>query len=262
MLPYTNQNSTSGAPAAVFNPNPALVNGSTTNTNAGCSALFLWNATARTLYDDLGTGNPVIAESARTSTTCYIKGLSEHIRIQTSSPLPWFYRRVVFCLKFDSFSTAESSPLFPPRDYYVPAGTTGPVRSMYNFINNNTTPLSLATIQSFMFKGRGGSDWNEMIIAPLDHRRIDVKYDKTFTIKSSTSTGTVKEFKFWHPLNKNIVYQDDENNGGMDSTPTSVLSKPGMGNLFVVDIVSPGIGSAPSDLISINPSATLYWHEK
>lgn len=38
-------------------------------------------------------------ESRRTATSCYMRGFSEHIRIQTSTGIPWFWRRICFTVK-------------------------------------------------------------------------------------------------------------------------------------------------------------------
>lgn len=257
MLPLTNTGAT-GVPISSFQATQGYI--SAVNTvNAGCQAFFLWNATART--SDYTSNNSVIQASARTSQTCYIRGLSEHIRVQTSSGLPWFYRRIVFRIKLSGFPVAEGSPLILPVDYYQDTNSIGMRRLLYNFIGANT-PNTLSNIQSYLFKGRGGADWNEMIIAPVDTTQVDLMYDKTFTIKSGNAVGTVREFKHWHPCNKNLVYDDDEDGAEMDPSYYSVLGKQGMGNLYVADIFSCGQGATSTDILTFNPTATLYWHEK
>lgn len=257
MLPLTNTN-TSGTPTNVFSGQQAFVNANLTP-NAGCQALFLWNATART--SDYTSNNSVIQASARTSQTCYVRGLGEHVRIQTSSGLPWFYRRIVFRIKIAGFPVSEGAAMIPPADYYQDTNSIGMRRLLYNFIAANT-PNTLSNIQSYLFKGRGGADWNEMIIAPIDTTQVDLMYDKTFTLKSGNAIGTVREFKHWHPCNKNIVYDDDEDGAEMDPSYYSVLGKQGMGNLYVADIFSCGQGGTATDILSFNCNSTLYWHEK
>lgn len=257
MLPITNT-SANGIPAASYNANSAFVSG-LNSTNAGCQGFFVWNATARTT--DFSSNNSVIQQSARTSQSVYVRGLSEHVRIQTSSPLPWFYRRIVFRIKLGGFPVAETSPLTTPVDYYQDTNSVGMRRLLYNYIGGST-PNTTSNIQSYLFKGRGGLDWNEMIVAPIDTAQVDLMYDKTFTLKSGNNLGTVREFKFWHGCNKNLVFDDDEDGAEMDPSYYSVRSKPGMGDLYVVDLFSGGAGLGNNDIVSFNTTATLYWHEK
>lgn len=66
--------------------------------NGSVGGIYFWSPTARDLY----VGPTLVAkanESARTSTTCYMRGLSEHLRIQSSSGCPWFHRRICFTAK-------------------------------------------------------------------------------------------------------------------------------------------------------------------
>jgi len=111
-------------------------------------------------------------------------------------------------------------------------------------------------------KGRKSIDWSDPIIAPLDTSRITVKYDKTITSKSGNDRGTVREFKLWHPMNKNLVYGDDEAGDNMTTVFRSVTSKAGMGDYYVMDVITPGSGAVTSDQLLLQSNSTLYWHEK
>jgi hypothetical protein len=113
-----------------------------------------------------------------------------------------------------------------------------------------------------LYKGLAGKDWDDLIVAPVDTSRISVKFDKTWTIQSGNSNGVVRERKLWHPMNKNIVYDDDENGDVEQASYFSVDSKAGMGDYYVVDIIQPGTGATSSDLLQISTNSTLYWHEK
>lgn len=219
---------------------------------------FLWQATAMDLNDAAGNPNLKINEAQRTSTTCYMKGLSEHVRVQTSSGVPWFHRRICFTYRgnnpFRASLTPESSP--------VAIETSSGFTRLFNNIGVDSAPNTLAAREAVIFRGTIQRDWNDPIVAPTDPTRIDVKFDKTWTLKSGNASGTVYERKLYHPMNKNLVYDDDED-GGVESTATySVLSKQGMGDFYVYDILSAGLGATASDLAAIYANSTLYWHEK
>ncbi|UJO02118.1 Cap [Molossus molossus associated gemycircularvirus 3] len=250
MLTYSNTSATGASQATAAGP--AFVSATT-------GGIFLWQATAR----DLTAGSTLATisnESARTSTNTYMRGLSEHVRIQTSSGLPWFHRRVCFTAKGDdpwrlSFSGDSGTP------YTYVESTNGFGRLMFN-ISVNSTPNYTNQIYSVIFKGAQGVDWNDAIIAPIDTRRITLKFDQTWTMQSGNTQGVVRERKLWHPMNKSLLYDDDESGIGETTSYDSVTSKPGMGDYYVLDIFSAGTGGTSTDLLRIDATSTLYWHEK
>jgi len=69
----------------------------------------------------------------------------------------------------------------------------------------------------------------------------------------------------WHPTRKNIVYNEDEEGGAPDAfgSYTSVIGRPGMGDLYVYDIVYNVIPSASgTTTLNFTPEGTYYWHER
>lgn len=250
MLAWSNTTST-GASQSVA-PSAAYVNGNAVG-------YFLWNATAQDLNNQTGVPANVGQEASRTASTCYMRGLSEHIRIQTSSGLPWFWRRVCFTFKgVPPFSTTDT-PTQTLRAYQDT--TTGMQRLLFN-LEVNASPNTRNNLDGLIFKGAKGLDWNDIMVAPLDTRRITVKYDKVTTIKSGNANGTVLERKLWHPMNKNLVYDDDESGDVEATSYVSTTSKAGMGDYYVLDMMYAGSGGAAGDLLLFNPNTTLYWHEK
>lgn len=248
MLSFSNTANT-GASKTVGS-GPAYVNGVGTG-------FFLWNSTAQDLTASDGVSS-VYEEGARTATSCYMKGLSEHIRIQTSSGLPWFWRRICFTLK-GGFPLAVDSPTQPSQTYVD--SSSGMQRLWFN-VDVNNTPNLRNQVDSIIFKGAKGVDWNDFIVAPVDTRRITVKYDKTTMIRSGNANGTAMERKLWHPMGKNLVYDDDESGDAEATSYTSVTSKAGMGDYYVLDLVTGGTGGTTSDVILMQANSTLYWHEK
>lgn len=213
------------------------------------------------LSNSTGGQNTVILDSQRTSTTCFMRGLSEHIRIQTSSGLPWFHRRICFTTKSDTFAVTQ------PGD--TPITSTAPYRETSDGFQRllvnagvNSQSATTAAIEGEIFKGTLGKDWSDQLIAPVDTTRVDLKFDKTWTIKSGNANGTVVERKLWHGMNKNLVYDDDESGNIKADSVYSVGDKRGMGDYMIYDIVVPGIGGGSTDTIYISCSSSMYWHEK
>lgn len=211
-----------------------------------------------------GATNPnyAINVAERTATTCYMRGFSERLRIQTNSHIPWFHRRICFALRgLGAFNTINSQDT-PVQGFGSSIDTSnGMERLWFNQAVNamsNTTTAQL----SVLFKGAQGSDWNDVIVAPVDTARVDMKYDKTWLIKSPNEAGAIADRKLWHPMNKNLVFDDDETGESMTSSYLSVDSKQGMGDYYILDLFQPGLGASTSDLINISANSTLYWHER
>lgn len=249
MLTYSNTTAT-GSPQA-----PALgvayVAGNTTGR-------FLWQATAMDLNDNAGNPNLRINQAQRTSTVCYMKGLSEHIRIQTSSGVPWFHRRICFTFRgLNPFRNTVATEVSP-----VKIETSNGWQRLFNNIGVDSAAQTLAAREAYLFRGEIQRDWNDPIIAPTDPTRVDVKFDKTWTLKSGNQSGTVYERKLYHPMNQNLVYDDDEAGNVETTVDFSVNSKQGLGDYYVYDIISAGLGASATDLAAIYANSTLYWHEK
>jgi len=254
MLSWSNTSNTGASRAVAAGPlvlNAGSYGGGTT----------LWCPTGRDL-DLGGTVNTVANESARTATTCFMRGLSENIRIQTSSGLPWFHRRICFTFKgpqpFRQVSSSDSPTQAPN---IIQETTAGMVRLWLNSYVN-ATPNTRNNHESYIFKGANGTDWDDILTAPVDTRRISVKFNKVWTIKSGNAAGTVVDRKLWHGMNKNLVYDDDESGPNEISTYYSVDSKAGMGDYYVYDIFTPGVGGTTSDYLQVQSCASMYWHEK
>lgn len=242
MLGYSNSTAANQSGSTTYLAQPAVVTGINAN------ACFVWCATARAASDGTGPGVP-IEQATRTATTCYMRGLKEKIEIQCSDGLPWQWRRICFTTK-SQFLTVSTS--FNVRQLT----SSGYARVMNQLANPFTTLYPL------LFRGLQNSDWNDAMIAPVDTSRVTLKYDKVVSIASGNEDGCVRSYSRWHAMNKNLVYDDDENGATESSNDFSVTSKAGMGDYYVVDIFRPRLGGATNNQLSINPQATLYWHEK
>lgn len=250
MLSWSNTNGTGGTQTVSLGN--LLVAGSTGY------AWVPWQATAQ----DLDALSTVPNDANRTATSCYMVGLAENLKFQTSSGLPWFHRRICFTIKgpnpFASISTLDT----PNQTTNFFADTTNGMERLFFNLQVNSSTTTLANQQALLFKGIQGKDWIDPITAPVDNLRVSVKFDNTRTISSGNSNGIVRERKIFHPMRKNLIYDDEEAGESKQSSYYSVDSKLGMGDYYVLDIIQPGTGGTSTDLLLLSATSTLYWHEK
>ncbi|WGD01137.1 MAG: capsid protein [Genomoviridae sp.] len=253
MLVWSNTNNVTGASQAT-QPAPITANGNTAYRG-------FWIATAQDLTDQTGILGRVGEEAVRTATSCYMRGVAEHLRIQTSSALPWFWRRICFTYKGPELTNVSSLDS-PTSSIYAYLDTTSGMQRLGFNQNVANMPNTINNHDSIIFRGAKGLDWQDYIVAPVDNSRVSLKFDKTWTLRSGNQSGTVKEVKLWHPMNKTLMYGDDESGDLQATNYTSVSSKIGMGDYYIMDIIAPGQGGTASDLMVMVPNTTLYWHEK
>ena len=228
--------------------------------NGNATGVFLFCPTAMDLTTPSTHTYP--QEAGRTSRECYMKGFSEHLRLQTSSGIPWFHRRICFTSKGVSpFNTI--APSDTPVNNFTPYLETsnGLERLWFNEVINGMGN-TLSAQYGILFKGQQNQDWNDLIVAPVDTSRVTLKFDKTWTLKSGNASGTIYERKLWHPMNKNLVYDDDETGVAEYSSHFSVNSKAGMGDYYIMDIFTAGLNATSTDQINVYANSTMYWHEK
>lgn len=223
--------------------------------NATLGATFLWCATARDFTAGLGSGATVTLQAARTATSCYMRGLKERIEIQTSTGLPWQWRRICFTIK-----GAQADFGATPLEIET---TNGEQRFLYNLNSGSTVDNSqLTALRNSIFRGAYGIDWTSVLNAQTDPTRVTVKYDRTTVVSSGNSSGKLKLCNLWHPMNSTLMYDDDETGAQMTSNKYSTYGRIGMGDYLVADFIVAGIGGTSTDLMTFNPCATLYWHER
>lgn len=250
MLSYSNTTVTNPVGNATYATGPATLRGDQTY-------IFAWMPTARGLTDGTGITNSVYEVSQRTATSCYMRGLKEAVNIRTNSSNAWQWRRICFTFKgYNLFPNDNGNNT--PYQYFTQLANLGMVRTMNNLNTNEKGNRLLDR----MFRGTQNEDWLNVFNAPLDTERITVMSDRTRTIASGNDSGVLRTYKQWYPMNKNLVYNDDE--AGDDMTPSffSTHGKPGMGDYYVVDFFQCSDGADQSDLMTVLPEATLYWHEK
>jgi len=219
----------------------------------GVTYIFPFAATARGLLNSDGDIAGPAEEATRTSTECYMRGYKEIVQIQTSSGMPWQWRRICFTMKGTRLSALTSD------GYYLNRLTSSGYMRIVNNISGTTFGSNLVDL---IFQGINGVDWVGIFNARTDDRLVDIKYDRTRLIQSGNASGVMRNYRHWHPMNETLVYGDEE--AGMDERTSdySTTGKGGMGDYYIVDIISAGTGATATDNLSFQPEAKLYWHER
>lgn len=259
MLQYANTSTANGNPVAT-GPGPYLVNG------ANGTAVSIFTPTAMDIDNTVNVPNTITYDSARTATTCFIKGFSERIKIQTSTGRPWFWRRVVIRAKNRQLMSYSSSDTIVPT-VGSPANpsyheTTQGMQRLFNNLSTSGGNQTITNLLGILFKGQVNTDWVDPMTAHVDTSRVDLVSDKVITVKSGNESGTVREFKMYYPYNHNLVYEDDESGAGKIGVFNSVFDKRGHGDMHIIDLFAPGVGGTAADLLNLTTSSTLYWHER
>lgn len=223
---------------------------------------FCWIATAREKVMPGGDSATVENDTMRTATSCYMRGLKERITILTGSPQPWIWRRVVFCYKGSDLITVDTPTHGVGQLFHE--SSNGYSRFYPNLLDI-TDPRSAVIgdqIKSVVFKGKIGTDYTSSFDAKVNRERVNVISDQTRQIKSSNDRGVIRTFNHWYPFNKNLVY--NENEEGLDVTDDfySANSSRSMGDVYVYDMFTCGLGGGVNDELRLLPTATLYWHER
>jgi len=214
-----------------------------------------WIATARTSH----TENSL---SDRLSDTCFMRGLKETITLSQSTALAWTWRRVCFTLKGDPLRLRNGTTEFLPLFYEDAAGVKRLSQVLTTATNSSGNLAIAAQFVDFMFRGAKGVDYDEVMQANIDAKRIDVKYDRYVSLNNLNSRGKMVVQKLWHPMNANIIYDADEVGDAETNIAYSVKSKQGMGDYYVVDFFKPMSNGTSSDTLTFIPQSTLYWHER
>lgn len=259
MMPFSNT-TVAGVASGTFAANPLYLLASSsilgTFPVSASASVMCWAATARSTYSTnvpaLGTPND---QSTRSASNCYMRGLSEVVRIRTNDATSWKWRRICFEFKpganlLNTLNT-ETYPNYLLTSVGMVrtlAALTGPYTSLY----------------PFLFRGTYGNDWTDPLEARVDGDLVTLRYDKIRTISSNSGQLFDKTYKMWYPMNKTLFYADDEI-GGKESVATynASLSRKGMGDYMVIDIIQQSASnSTTTGTLCFEPQATLYWHEK
>lgn len=222
----------------------------------------LWCATARDNRTSPTTVGNKYDSSTRTAQTCFMRGLREKYTITKDDGSNYLWRRIVFTMKGRRLHVPTTGSLSDV-DLYLLQDNIG--------YSRHTTVIQAPGLDDseywdrvlgIIFRGTGGTDWLFVENAKLDNTHIVPLYDKTMRIGGGSSDVYMQTKKFWHPFNKNLVYNDDEFGGGKTPSTFSTEGRQGMGDVYVLDILVGAPGLAEGSSITITPESVLYWHER
>jgi hypothetical protein len=252
MLTYTNVNASSQTGGTTYAQVPAIITG-----GSGTPFVAVWCSTARdNVANSTGRVGTKFDQACRTASLCYMVGLKEVIEVQVADGLPWQWRRICFALK--GGSTASGNLPGASTSFAVSQETSaGWVRTF-----NGLTQTQQNNFFALLFQGALNSDWNDPLTAKVDTERVSLKYDKVCTIASGNEDGVIRKYNRWHPMRKNLMYDDDESGGTTGPSGYSTNSRIGMGDYWVIDIIKPRVGSTSANQLLFNLESTLYWHER
>lgn len=246
MCNYSNTTASTPTGSTTYSSDAAILRG-------GVTYIFPWIASARPGSDSNNVAAVPIEQTNRTASTCYMRGLKERIQIQTSTGMAWQWRRICFTMKGDRLWKNDAA------GYRWSLMTSAGVVRVVNSISGTVQGSNFVDL---LFDGANGVDWISPFTAKVDKDILTLKYDKTIIIQSGNDTGVMRNFSRWHGMNRNLVFDDDEAGDTEIANRYSAVGKQGMGDYYVVDIISAGTGSTSSDQMSFQPEATLYWHER
>lgn len=191
-------------------------------------------------------------ESNRQRQSTYSRGYKERSTI-IFGPSPWMYRRIVFSLKgFALFDQTGDLPPFLDIETPIAIGMTRLMGQM--------PTTQYIRLRDLLFDGQEGVDWATILNAKVDTTRVTLHYDRKISLNSGNQVAATRQFKFWHPTNKTLMYDDDEAGETGLNTYVSTTSKIGMGDLYVVDYFENLLGN--TETLQWGSEGTYYWHEK
>jgi len=184
----------------------------------------------------------------RNTTTTYARGYRERINIKLGAGGTWSWRRVAFALKGPQIRNFWiDNSLIPPIDGLQDEFGQTTVRAL----NTVESPI-LTQITTLLFEGVQNEDWYDPYTAKVDKTRVTLLYDRVRSFNPGNESGKIINIKQWLPINKNIVYDDDENAQGMTSIPYSTEGKPGLGDGMIPAINQMLLDLSPAELSKVN----------
>lgn len=197
---------------------------------------IMWCPTARYRHEN---------EEQRNRTTTFIKGFADHLTVTSPNAVVFMWRRIVFrshVIYSEALSQSTSNGVI----YYR---------------NMNVDQSQAQIMIEDILRGQAGQDWVDAGNAVVDTRQVELISDKTRYIRPEGAFGDIKTFKMYYPINKNMTYDDEERNGGTESSPWAAPGRT-HGNVYVIDLFRSNISTQANAALNLRMQSTLYWHEK
>lgn len=245
----------------IFQSVSTIPSGATVDASGPRFQVFGFTATARTIDTSNTAGEANVNDDAtRTATRCFMRGIKERLKYETTSGRSYLHRRICLTFMGQEFIKRESDGL---TGSLWQESSAGYVRALTNVLGIGSDTETWNQMAQVIFKGQVNEDWSDLITAKVDNQRVKLMYDRTYTIRSGNDTGIQKERKLWHAMNKTLIYNDDEAGGSKLPSELSANNRQSMGDYYIFDIFD--VGEAPvdeGDQLGFAVQATLYWHER
>lgn len=249
------QPGTNPDPSTTISGNESRINANTTNTSASGVHCYAFSPSYRWL-----TANNATYLANRTATRTFVRGYFERYSLVPSDDSVWHWRRLVISCKDGLLLTVGDET-----GAQSTSASTISTRKFRDLTGQTTGDYQKAwdNIQDFVFRGVKVTDWNDQMTAPVDKYRFNVHSDKLRVIKSGNSRPAPRYVKTYVPINKSICYDDEENGISVTASPYSIGSKPGIGDIYVLDFfVCKAPVAATTSALNISSTATYYWSER
>lgn len=227
---------------------------------SGPNWIFLWHATGRTNQNVPGVYGDKNDISTRTAQNCFIRGLKESYHWDGSDSYPFIHRRIVFSFYGTELvrdrTSAEQGRYFENNDLH------GYTRSTTIVQNGSNTPGNWPrnNLVDLVYAGTEDIDWFDLTTAKTDNKRVRIISDKRRTMISHNDQSVFRVNKTWTPINKTLMYNDEENAGGRNMSHYSADTRASVGDIYVMDVVQLPVNFSAT--ITMNIQSTLYWHER
>jgi hypothetical protein len=208
-------------------------------------------------------GTPVISTTSRYTRKrqeIFFRGIKERVFISANLSVIW--RRVVF-LTHERFSFAQ--PL---------VGVTQDGHPPYWRRNIRTFDPTNGEVGDILWQGQSGVDYSEedRAISRIDPERVRVLSDRKVSIHPNYNmpadefvSGKNRLFTRWHPINRKIRYDSDEDGSGkLGETGWESKSPRNPGNVYIMDMFYNGAEYDPTEVTAghLKIQSTVYWHEQ
>lgn len=204
--------------------------------------------------------NNAAYQAYRTSTTPFIKGVSETFEFTPNDSSTWWHRRILFSYKAP---VASGSATMGTLGAQATAADTS--RRVFRDLSGETTGAYKDTVtftEQILFRGQAGTDWINPFTAPLDKTRVTIHSDKRLVLSSGNDVPRPRIVKRYDAINKTLVYDDDENGLTIVPSSLSVQDKRGIGNIYVYDMFYCPAPDSTTTSLRVGSTQTLYWREK
>lgn len=211
---------------------------------------FLWCPSAR-------PNRSFLTEHGRSLRHTFVRGFKERLIMETSTGAAWIWRRIVFAMKGPAFRS-----VFPVGTLYQHDNTNGVQRAMWNLLGSGPdAEPSRDALESVLFQGVVNRDWSDRINASTDPERVTILSDRTRKFNSGNENGRYFTSAAWQPINKNLIYNEDEDGDDKTTDVWSTSGRSGVGDIYIYDMYR-CVAGLVEDTMSVNAQCAYYWHER